>query len=92
MVGDREHTADGSECWCEKPVVEALGIRMTQVHIPVTLPDGTVVGKACIVEGEDPDTSVLVELENIDPTVVDLLKNALVGLSIIYNPAVKSGS
>jgi hypothetical protein len=60
-----------------------VSVRVTEVDIPVTLPDGAVVGKARIVEGDGED-AVLIELEAKNPAVASMLKTHLIGLSMFY--------
>lgn len=60
--------------------------QVTEVDLPVSLPDGQVIGKARVIEGEGED-AVLIELESKDPIVAAFIKNQLVGLSIFYIPA-----
>ncbi|QED11603.1 hypothetical protein PP914_gp113 [Arthrobacter phage Qui] len=59
-----------------------IPVRVTDVDVPVYLPGGTIAGKARIVEGEGED-AILIELEATNPVVVSMLKNSLVGISLV---------
>ena len=59
--------------------------KITEVDVPVSLPDGRVVGKARVVEGDGED-AVLIELESKDPIVAAFIKEQLVGIAIHYIP------
>lgn len=61
-------------------------VKVTEVDVPLTLEDGTVVGKARVVEGDDNETTVLIELEATNPIVAGLFKSELVGMSISQRP------
>lgn len=60
-----------------------LAVHITEVDIPVTLPDGAIVGKARIVEGDGED-AVLIELEAKNPAVASMMKTHIIGLSMFY--------
>lgn len=51
-------------------------IQVRDVEIPVRLPDGSVGGKARVIEGDDEDVSVLVEIESLTPNGASFFKNA----------------
>lgn len=56
--------------------------RITEVDVPVYLPNGTITGKARIIEGEGED-AVLIELEAMSPMMASLMKNQLIGISLV---------
>ena len=64
-------------------VIAPGAIQVTNVDIPVYSQNGSVIGKARVVEGDSDETSVLVELETNNPIVALLFKNSLIGLSVV---------
>jgi hypothetical protein len=60
--------------------------KITNVDVPFFLPDGTIVGKARVVEGDDED-AVLIEVETTNPIVANLFKADIIGLSLVYREA-----
>jgi hypothetical protein len=59
-----------------------IPITVTEVDVPVYLSNGTITGKARIIEGEGED-AVLIELEAKNPEMVSLMKAQLVGISLV---------
>ena len=57
--------------------------KVTDVDIPVRLPNGVVCGKARVIEGDDNEASVLIEVESSHPAVADLLKTRILEVSLV---------
>jgi len=62
--------------------------KITEVDLPLSLPEGRVVGKARVIEGEGED-AVLIEMESSNPIVASLIKEGLVGVSFFYIPQMR---
>lgn len=56
---------------------------ITNVDVPLYLPDGTIGGKARVVEGDDED-AVLIEVESSNPMVAQLFKREIIGISLVH--------
>lgn len=56
---------------------------ITHVDVPLYLPDGSIGGKARVVEG-DGDDAVLIEVESSNPMVARLFKGEIIGISIVH--------
>ena len=70
----------------ENVMIAPDAVFITKVDVPVYLPDGTIGGKARIIEGEGED-AVLIELETTNPIIALLFKTELIGMSIFYHPS-----
>ena len=87
MKGDSNRPQKGEVVYLEdlpdNIVIAPDAVQVTDVDIPVRLPNGVVCGKARCVEGNDDDTSVLIELESSHPAVADLLKARIFEVSLV---------
>jgi hypothetical protein len=63
-------------------VIAPGAIRVTDVDVPVRLPNGVVCGKARVIEGDDMDVSILIEVESSHPAVAPLLKSGIFSISL----------
>jgi hypothetical protein len=94
MKDDPNHPQKGEVVYLEdRPdnvVIAPDAFKVTDVDIPVRLPNGVVCGKARVVEGDDDEASVLIELESSHPAVASMLKTRILSVSLnedfINNP------
>jgi len=63
-------------------VFDSGAVQVTNVDVPVRLPDGTVCGKARVIEGRTDDATILVELEWDNPLVTKFFKSGLYEISL----------
>lgn len=66
--------------------------QVTNVDVPVRLPDGTVGGKARVIQGDGDEVSVLVEIESSNPIVASLFKqDKLFAVSLVTEEQMGQG-
>lgn len=58
---------------------------LTKVDVPLYLPNGTIGGKARIIEGDDED-AILIEVESSNPMITELFKGEIIGVSLVHRP------
>lgn len=57
-------------------------LQITNLDVPLYLPNGAIGGKARVVEGDDED-AILIEIESSNPMVAQLFKGDIVGISLV---------
>jgi hypothetical protein len=66
-------------------------IQVTNVDVPVRMPDGTVCGKARVVEGDSDEVSILVEIESNHPLIASLFKSQMCAISLFDEDVLMPG-
>jgi hypothetical protein len=61
--------------------------QITEVDVPLYLPNGAIGGKARVLEGDDED-AILIEVESSNPMVAELFKARIIGISLVRSDTV----
>lgn len=61
-------------------------LQITNIDVPLYLPNGSIGGKARVVEGDDED-AILIEIESSNPMVAQLFKGDIIGISLVQREA-----